>query len=298
MDKIDENITIGIELEFVSYYINELEHLKENIPVKRWKVSDDASVKIPGVSNGKEIQSPILRYTEKDIIEIKKICDFLESKKFFTNSTCGGHIHLGSDYIETIDEYLTLVTLYNKVERIMYLITNKKDTIIRHGVTKYAKSNKELYKNIQNFRLALGNFIYEDDYNLKRFSKTIQNMYLANYDDRYLGLNLQNFKGLYKPSTIEFRLANGEINFNELFINITLYCRLLMTVKEINRNSEKRQKYEDLLELDDKLQVDILIKFLELIEIDRKPYIERYLVNSKKRDNNYTLERLERGKRL
>ena len=89
---INPSITIGVELETVNDQIEKY----QNIPClfKNFDVTIDNSVK-----NGLEVVSPVLHYTESDLSTLKSVCEVLKQTGFYTNDTCGGHIHIGADYL-------------------------------------------------------------------------------------------------------------------------------------------------------------------------------------------------------
>ena len=263
---IDSNITIGVELETCHKDIESLKVLKE-MP-HGFRITRDGSV-----HSGFEIVSPILHNTKEDMNNLNFICKILKENSFYTDNSCGGHIHLGADYLENIDEYKMFLHLYCNFEDIIYLICNKIHSKSRSSINRYANKTKLQYLN------ASKDGFFEKEYeSLNNFKEKIIEL----NDSRYKGLNVYNLKNSTK-NTFEFRMANGEIDFNELYHNIKLYARLLQVSKELANcgPDDPRLEYLNLLNkpLTEKEKLGILLGLLFKNEKDRKFYKERYKKN-------------------
>lgn len=265
-DDIDPNITIGVELETCHKNIEVLKILKE-MP-HGFTIKKDGSV-----NSGFEIVSPILRHTNYDMSNLKDICRILEENSFYTDQSCGGHIHLGADYLETIDEYKMFLHLYCNFEDIIYLICNREHTKGRKTLNRYASKMKKEYMQ------ASKEGFFEGDYeSLEDFREKLVEL----NDSRYKGLNVYNLKK-YELNTFEFRMANGEIDFNELYHNIRLYARLLQVSKELANMNDNDPRKEYLIALSNPLKeiekLEILLALLFKTQEDREFYKERYKKN-------------------
>lgn len=265
-DDIDPNITIGVELETCHKNIEVLKILKE-MP-HGFTIKKDGSV-----NSGFEIVSPILRHTNYDMSNLKDICRILEENSFYTDQSCGGHIHLGADYLETIDEYKMFLHLYCNFEDIIYLICNREHTKGRKTLNRYASKMKKQYMQ------ASKEGFFEGDYeSLEDFREKLVEL----NDSRYKGLNVYNLKK-YELNTFEFRMANGEIDFNELYHNIRLYARLLQVSKELANMNDNDPRKEYLIALSNPLKeiekLEILLALLFKTQEDREFYKERYKKN-------------------
>ena len=206
--KIDNKITIGVELETCNTNIKDFEKIK-SIFID-YLIKGDNSVK-----SGFEIVSPILHYNIHDMNLLNGVCELLKTCKFYTDSSCGGHIHIGASYLTRKEDYLMLLYLYNNVENIMYYITDKEGTIKRENVSEYAMKTKDTYIEA----------ITEGKLNKDTKESIIETLQQIN-QNRYKGLNFKNI-GLYGKNTIEFRMPNGEIEFSELLANIKLFAKLI-----------------------------------------------------------------------
>ncbi|MDD5865170.1 MAG: amidoligase family protein [bacterium] len=276
---VDPSITFGIELECSTFY-NEA-YISIGQILSKWIIKEERTV-----NNGLEITSPVLSYTEKDLKELKYICDFLCSNNFEETPDCGGHIHIGFDYFKSVNEIKMLYYLFIHCEEILYLICNKCNSLIRPGVKINARKIKETI--VSQFGKYIG-FKVDKINDFVNIISSIQT-------DRYYSINILNALSLNK-NTIEFRMPNGEINFEELKLNIILFARLVSKAKELSHISTDDRKYNDILLLSE----DILIEhkkdiFLDLMfdEVDLKNiFYDRFESNYELNKENY-LQRVKK----
>lgn len=262
--KIDNKITIGVELETCNTNIKDFEKIKSIF--NDYLIKGDKSVK-----SGFEIVSPILHYNIHDMNLLNGVCELLKTCKFYTDSSCGGHIHIGASYLTRKEDYLMLLYLYNNVENIMYYITDKEGTIKRENVSEYAMKTKDTYIEA----------ITEGKLNKDTKESIIETLQQIN-QNRYKGLNFKNI-GLYGKNTIEFRMPNGEIEFSELLANIKLFAKLiemshkLVDMPKTDITKLKAQKLCYIKNDEEKLNCFLEILFSN--QKDREIYINRYKKN-------------------
>ena len=262
--KIDKTITIGVELETCNTNIKDFEKIKSVFT--DYLIKEDKSVK-----NGFEIVSPVLSYNIHDMNILNRVCELLKTCKFYTDSSCGGHIHIGASYLTRKEDYLMLLYLYNNVENIMYYITDKEGTIKRESVNEYAIKTKDIYIEA----------ITEGKLNKDTKESIIETLQQIN-QNRYKGLNFKNI-GLFRKNTIEFRMPNGEIEFPELLANIKLFARLiemshkLVDMPKTDLTKLKAQKLCYIKNDEEKLNLFLEILFPNIV--DRQIYINRYKKN-------------------
>lgn len=262
--KIDNKITIGVELETCNTNIKDFEKIKSIF--NDYLIKGDKSVK-----SGFEIVSPILHYNIHDMNLLNGVCELLKTCKFYTDSSCGGHIHIGASYLTRKEDYLMLLYLYNNVENIMYYITDKEGTIKRKNISEYAMKTKDTYIEA----------ITEGKLNKDTKESIIETLQQIN-QNRYKGLNFKNI-GLYGKNTIEFRMPNGEIEFPELLANIKLFARLiemshkLVDMPKTDLTKLKAQKLCYIKNDEEKLNCFLEILFSN--QKDREIYINRYKKN-------------------
>ena len=116
--------------------------------------------------------------------------------------------------------------------------------------------------------------------NLKSFVKIMQEI----QSERYFDINISNALLCKRKNTIEFRFPNGEINYEEVLLNITLIIKLLLACKKYAYINEYDEKYTPIKLLQSDLSKDsrknVLFKMLfEDDETLNNLYNERYESN-------------------
>lgn len=265
--EVDNKITIGVELECCNKEINN--YTKTKTLLNYFDVKRDASVR-----SGLEITSPIMHYDMENLTLLKSLCELLKENKFYTDTSCGGHIHIGSNYFTTKEDYLMLLYLYNNCEEILYYITDRENTKKRPSFDRYATKSKEAYIGA----------IDEGLFKKENFNKEITSIFNKINPDRYRGLNFKNIDSLTKQ-TIEFRMPNGEIDFTELLANIKLFSRLIEMSHKLNYLEKTDPiKVKAFLIGETKSDIEKLNLLLDILfttESEKQIYIDRYTKNSK-----------------
>lgn len=261
---VDTRITFGLELECLTENYKEV--LKcENI-LKNWKITKDASVK-----KGVEIISPVLSYDQESIKELKYVCEMLARNNFSVDSTCGGHVHLGFDYFEDVFEYAIFLTLYSRIENLLYIIGNRSGTTTRDGFSEFATFLNDDTLNIVN-NINYAKFNSMDSY---------VDLIKGTQYHKFYGLNLTNI-GNKEKNTIEFRFPNGELDFNEIIHNVKLFAKLFEVSKEITYTRDKKllSLYRDIISSYDMyMQIENLLDLLFDNDLDKEFYMDRYEEN-------------------
>lgn len=235
---VDPNITFGVELE-CSHKLN-TSYIALGTLYNNWHFKEEGTV-----YNGVEITSPILNYTNEDMKRLKYICDFLNENGFKTTKDCGGHIHFGFDYIESITHLQLLYYIYVNTEEILSYMFNKEGTILREGAIANAPFINENILNLY------GKYIQTYANNLKSFATLLGNA----QKDRYASLNIKNAFSLDK-NTIELRIPNGTLEFNELNLNIILFTRIMQKSKYFSHNTDDKKLLKELLFLSKDIPIE------------------------------------------
>lgn len=266
-NNVDNKISFGVELESShkdSTLIKTLDKFNYS-----WRLKGDSSI-----TNGVEIVSPILHYTQKDLGNLKYVCDFMKNNGFVITSDCGGHIHVGFDYFKDIKEIEMLYMIYTNTQDVFFDICNRKGSKERPKLNSYAKPiSNTLY-------LAISTHKFDDKRKLNDFVKEMKEI----QNDRFFDINLKNAQSKLK-NTIEFRFPNGEINYDEVLLNVTLIIKLCMAAKKYAYINEYDEKYLPVKLLQSDLNKDarknILLKMLfEDDENLKSLYNERYESNN------------------
>lgn len=212
-----------------------------------------------------------LTYTYEDLNILKKTLDIINANGFYVDSTCGGHIHIGFDYLGSLGALLTLLSIYKYFEREIYTISNEKGNRIRNGCERFAASIDSLMNSI------------ELELKIRGTSITPEKL-VAAIDEKHKksdGLNIKNI-GNSNKNTTEFRISNSTLSYNVLDENMELFGSLVMRSKDIFENyyyqleinriiSEKRSCGD---------KINILLNLLFDKDSNRKDiYYERYYAN-------------------
>ena len=271
-------MTIGVEIESEGSASRKeiADTMKKSADMGNWELKDDGSL-----TNGIEVVSPILRSSGTSIYEIYRVCSTLYSLGQTTSERCGGHIHIGADYLTDLQDWKNLRTIWNNTEKILYVISNRKGEIPRAGVLGYAQpisgkdESKQKTINLEN-ESNLENFIAE--------TKIIQGT-------RYSGINYVNV-GEEEKNTIEFRLPNGTLDPTTWIENINLFGGLVRVSHELSKimlkSAEQRTEEEKKMlynykviqtEQDERKVAEALIG-LCVSQEQMQTYLDRYDENS------------------
>lgn len=258
---INKSISFGLEFEFINKYSEVYSVLGSFL--SDWKLKRETSIK-----DGLEVNSPALKFNINDLNKLKYVCNFFEKNNYVITDKCGGHIHIGFDIFKNAEQLRRLYLIYLNTEEIFYLISNKKGSLIRDGIKDHA------YPLSYIFNSRFGKNRLPHNISLDHLVKKIRVI----QSDRNAGINILNANDEEK-NTIEFRIPNMEINYEELISNILLYLSLVnisvnaskeddILIKKLCNNNENDVKLNILLEL--------LFKNNENL---KKVYLERYYEN-------------------
>jgi len=166
------------------------------------------------LSDGLEINSPILNDNDKTWKELKKVCSIVkENAKIGEHS--GGHIHVGAQILENdYKSLLNFAKLWSVYENILFRFFYGEFLTPRPSLPKYASPNAQRL-----YHYYCENKNYNDG--------DILLDYLPN--DKFYSINFEHVKSLEKyinKNTFEFRCPNGTL---EPVIAISLKVKLLKT---------------------------------------------------------------------
>ncbi len=285
---LDPKMTVGIEIETengIRPNVNTLVIRKLKKIFKRqigekvigWETKPDFSLPDGGV----EVTSPVLTDSEENVEEIYMTCSLLQKCETIPTEHCGGHVHIGADYLKSIDAYINLFEIWGNAEQIIYKISNEVGTIPRTGIKKYAEPISPKLKNA----IEKGSINLDNEEDLDKFIKDIQKVQRF----KYSGLNLLNINN--GKNTIEFRIPNGTINPDTWIENIRMYGRIVQMsqkLAEIEKKTEKTEEDKRLLylkeclkeEIPEQEKLEILLELLFSKE-EKKVYRDRYISSTK-----------------
>ena len=271
---LPDKMTIGIEIE--SEGLASREEIAGIIGNLSWKLKPDDTL-----DDGIEAvpSSGLTPSTAGD--EIYGACKALCLSGQTISERCGGHIHIGADYLTDLQDWKNLRTIWNDTEKILYIISNRKGEIPRKGVLVYARpisGNDESKQETINL---------ENESDLEKFivgTKIIQGT-------RYSGINYCNV-GRKEKNTIEFRLPNGTLDPTTWIENINLFGGLVRVSHELSKimlKSEEQRTEEEKkmlynyeviqMEQDERKVAEALIG-LCVSQEQMQTYLDRYDENS------------------
>lgn len=273
------NMTIGIEIETEGKENDNSELIKNSLRDTSWKAKGDGSL-----VNGTEVVSPILTSKVGNVSnEIKSVCAILNGIPQIISERCGGHIHIGADYLTDKQDWINLIGIWTSSEKVLYTICNKEGDIPREGVPRYAQP---ISKKIED-AMESGTINLDGEEDLLKFANEVVQI----QGSRYSGINFCNV-GKYGKNTVEFRLPNGTINPNTWIENINLFGGIVKSAHELTMiqskseeqrtDSEKKvlDDFEILQTEEDENQIaKALIELCIPLE-DRHIYMDRYRTNT------------------
>ena len=298
--KLPPEITIGIEIEsegknsgLIRLIMDSMNFkwrkFKDNLSYDKWNAVADESI-----NEGVEIVTPILTSERSNSSnDIGKICNALKEFGQTVSDNCGGHIHIGANYLSTKQSWINLLEIWGNAERILYLISNESCSLPRIGIQTNAKAYSGVLEEILNNEMITLNS-KEDVINL---AKKVQN------DDRYFSINFLN-ANCYK-NTIEFRMPNGTLSSDAWIENINLFGGIIKAAEEIAKIQAKSEgerteleritlEYFEKLrnnEMSDSEKLNCLLS-ITIPEEDKKIYIDRYETNAKLLKNNQEIQQI------
>ena len=241
------------------------------------------------LQEGVEVTTPVLNNSREHTEDIYCACKILEDLGQNVSERCGGHIHIGADYLKTKEAYRNLLELWSNNEESIYLISNKKGEISRDGAVTYATPiSKKIEDAIDNNK-----FSGYEDFTRDDIIKTIKDIQedQRGRGGRRTGINFLTINS-NDINTVEFRLSNGTIDANTWIENATLFGNIIAVSQRLSEIQQKETITEEEQDMLDKFELlktkdisneDRLNNFLDLCVPDkfRQVFIDRYIENSK-----------------
>lgn len=231
----DPDITFGFELEYEHAKNEKIrELLSEKFLNHDWCIKSDATL-----SNGAEINSPVLRDNVKTWEDLDSVCKIVRPLATIGVNS-GGHIHVGAHILgKNSESWLNFIKLWSVYENIIFRFSYGEFLTGRPKILNYAKPmSKYFYEEYENF---------EDD----SVESIISRLSDSKYKSVHFGhVDKTDCNRLKKKNTIEFRCPNGSLNPVIWQNNVNLFVRLL--------NYSKSRKYDDdLIKKRNKINLDI-----------------------------------------
>ena len=233
---LDENMTIGMEIESEGAMSRPIIRIKKLLKRREgeeeigWETKSDASLK-----RGVEVVSPILTDNEEDIEDLYIICSMLQRCGNETNERCGGHIHIGANYLKSKEAFINLFEIWGNAEEVICKMSNAKNIVPRFSLQEYARPiSPRINKAIEK-----GSINLESEEDLDSFIEKVQKA----QGSRYCGLNLWNINN--GKDTIEFRISNGTIDPDTWIENARLYGRIVEIAEKLAEKEKNQIKINE-----------------------------------------------------
>lgn len=267
------DVTFGLELEF-EYAI------KKRIEDKLWDTGlfSEWITKIDtSLTNGAEINSPILKDEKKSWEQLQTVCDIV-SPNAKIGSHSGGHIHIGAQTLGTNPEsWINFAGLWAAYENIIF----------RFGYGNFLTSRETM----DDYSKTISPSMRSDYEYLKGLSEVSLKYVIRTLDyGKYYAVNLNhvvNPDRFITGNTIEFRCPNGTLDATIWQNNVNLFTKLLRyaTSKDfdddtINRRWEQiKDKFTDLRWYDE-IYLSQALELCDLIfdnNLDKVYFLKQYL---------------------
>lgn len=232
-NKLDlENLTFGIELEFGIVDTDEAllwDYICGNFRKKGFSIKSDMTL-----TCGAEITTPVLTDSKENWSELARLCRFIKNIGGEVNQECGTHIHFGASAFEENPQiFRKFLEIWQEVEPLIYMISNKEgektEKEREKSIKPIASRIQELFQVTGKKELDISEMVRQLDVLDKGYSVNLRNLILKNP----------------KKYTIEFRLANGTLDYDTIREEVKLYASLLQLSKELTHNPSYRQEKQD-----------------------------------------------------
>ena len=229
---LSKDVTFGTEIEFEDSKRSKIEEeLKITFPTGKWKVVDDRSLNCGG-----EINSPVLRDTKENWIELSTVCNIVD-KNAVVHQNTSAHVHIGMQILGNNPKYWrNFAKLWMTYEYIITRFLYGEYTSPRDRFVYYAEPiSKDLIEDIEIL----------DKYSesatamniLRKLNKTDKKRRSVNF--RHIGkTQLYNYDKEANKNTIEFRGGNGTFDIVIWQNNINLLVKLLEYCKREDFNDK------------------------------------------------------------
>ena len=272
---IDDAQRFGIEIEYLNVDSDVVERsVIKNLKIYNWHYERDYSLEhIEGSYYAGELISPILTNKDNDLEQIEEACKLLVNLGAYTDEQCAAHVHFDSSILEKNGEYYqNFLLLYLYFENVIYEFATGYDSKLRDCAADFAARLLPEMTKSKLSKLIKPNFDYNDFMQCYVYGSS-----------RNQGVNFRNLlQG--EINTIEFRMANGTLNPEIWFNNITVYGRLLQLAKEITPIERLELYKKIIIQRKDLLNYytyneekeNEFISFISKDEEDKKHFIKQY----------------------
>lgn len=229
---LSKDITFGTEIEFEDSKRNIIEEeIAKTFPLGNWKVVDDRSLNAGG-----EINSPVLRDTKQNWIDLNTVCNIVDKNAVVQINT-SSHVHIGMQILGNNPKYWrNFAKLWMTYEYIITRFLFGEYTSPRDRFAHFAEPiAKDLIEDIEAFEKYSNSTTAMNI--LAKLNKTDAKKRSVNF--RHIGkTELYNYDKEAKKNTIEFRGGNGTFNVIIWQNYVNLLAKLLEYAKREDFNDD------------------------------------------------------------
>lgn len=229
---LSQNITFGTEIEFEDAKRDVIEkYIQENSYYKEWIVKDDRSL-----YQGGEINSPVLKDSEKTWIDLGTICDVVDKNAKVLENT-SSHVHIGMQILGNNPKYwknfaLIWMTYENVITRFLYGEYNSPRERFEHFASPISKDLINDLDKLEEYSTYPSAIAI-----LRKLNRTEEKRRSVNFK-HIAGTEPYNYEIEAQKNTIEFRGGNGTFNVIIWQNYINLLVKILEYAKSDNFNEE------------------------------------------------------------
>lgn len=222
------------------------------------------------IEDGVEFTSEIFHFCKEDIISIYKICNYIKCAELNVDFQCAGHIHYDALFLDCRDAWYYFFYIYSKVEKILFIISNREGTSPRPFINLYSKPFSSTYS--ENFEDLKSKVSIEEflSYVIEISVKKVDALNVTNFFDE-------------KKKTVEIRMPNGDDDADVIVQNIILFGNMFVLARKLSRLPMSEDLYTLLRAFDraedEKEVFEIFLRMIFRSEKNREVFRKRYEAN-------------------
>ena len=232
-----QHLTFGLEIEFENAMIDPIkEYVSERFKSGSWDIVPDGSL-----SNGSEINSPILNDSTYAWSDLSSICDVVDKNAYVMDNT-SGHIHIGTHILGNNPKYWrNFAILWATYENVIFRFLYGEYVSPRSGICGYASPVSKDF--IEKMEKIEDRSTMQNANAMFRVFDTGEEVVKIR---RRKSVNFTNISRLqpyiynwpYEMNTVEFRSPNGTFNPVIWQNNVNLIMKMMLYCKSDKFNDE------------------------------------------------------------
>ena len=266
--------TFGLELEFENADRQKIADQLTKCNLRElWKMKDDASL-----HDGAEINSPILRDSEKNWKDLEQVCSIVSNYASIEKKS-GGHIHVGTQVLgDHYNSWIHFIELWSIYENILFRFFYGEYLGARPFIIEYAGP----------ISCDLWNAYQKTIHGTGDISKILFKISPTRHQAvNFRCIKKDNYSHYEKNNTIEFRCPNGSLDPVIWQNNVNTIMKMLYYCKSPKYDQDKVLKRHELLDnqfydisLYGEIYLDQVLEFVDMIfdnNQDKIYFLKQYL---------------------